>query len=118
MAARGPDPPASGENLGCGERSSGPGWGSRGGFVPGVAGGAEDGGEAALDVNRGGGPGGDADAHGGAPLPGGAAAPAGAVGLDAGDHPAGGGVVAEGDEDLVEDDVVEHGVARRAQTRG
>ena len=39
-----------------------------------------------LDVIVGGSPGGDADAHGGLPLPDGATAPAGAVGLDAGDH--------------------------------
>ena len=73
---------------------------------------AEDGGDAEVDVGFGRRPRGDADAHRGAALPHGDAGPAGAFGLDGGDHPGGAGGVAEGQEDLVENDVVENLEAR------
>ena len=63
-------------------------------------------GDAAIHVGIGGGPAGNADAHGGPALPDGNAAPASAVFLKLFDHAFGFLGVAEGDEDLVEDDVV------------
>ena len=68
---------------------------------------SDHGGDAAVDIGVGGGPAGNADAHGGAALPDGDAAPAGAVVLKFFDDALGFFGVAEGDEDLVEDDIVQ-----------
>ena len=68
-----------------------------------------------LDVGVGGGPTGDADAHGGVAVPLGGAAPAGAFGLDIADDALGFFGSAEGDEDLVQDDFIEDVKAGAAQ---
>ena len=83
-----------------------------------LLGGAEDGGDALVDVGVGGGPIADADAHGGLILPDGAAAPAGSVLLNGGDGAPGLFGSAEGDEDLVEDDFVEDWMAGGAEGVG
>ena len=79
---------------------------------------SEDAGEGGIDVGFGGGPGGDADAHGDVALPFGFATPADAFGLDAAHdgHRLFGG--AEGDEDLVEIHVVQHRVAGGLEAGG
>ncbi len=87
-------------------------------LVRGLLGGAEDGGDALVDVGVGGGPIADADAHGGLILPDGAAAPAGSVFLNGGDGALGLFRGAEGDEDLIEDDFVEDLMAGGAQGVG
>src|SRR6202020_16198 len=74
--------------------------------------------DALVDVGVGGGPVADADAHGGLILPDCAAAPAGSFLLNGGDGAAGLFGSAEGDEDLVEDDVVEDWMAGGAEGVG
>ena len=79
---------------------------------------SEDAGEGGVDVGFGGGPGGDADAHGDVALPFGFAAPADAFGLDAAHYGQGLLGRSESDEDLVEFHVVQHGVAGGAEAVG
>src|SRR5262245_31417763 len=76
-----------------------------------AAGKANHGSETAIHVHVGRAPRGDADAHGGPPLPDGGAAPAGPVVLDGGDHSARALWLAERDKDLVQHDLVEDRVA-------
>ena len=81
------------------------GWASGGIFFAGYA---DDGFETALDVGFCGGPGRDADAHRGVSLPDCSSAPAGAVFLNASDDLARGLRGAEGYENLIDDNVVQH----------
>src|SRR3546814_2575435 len=67
--------------------------------------GVENGACGALDVRIGGRPGADADPHRGPALPAGSPAPAHTGLLDRGDDAIGPGIVAEGDDDLVQHDL-------------
>ena len=72
-----------------------------------AAGDSDDGGDATVDIGVGGGPAGNADAHGGAALPDSHGAPAGAFFLQLFDDAVGSFGVAERNEELVEDSVVQ-----------
>src|SRR5690242_337280 len=84
----------------------------------GSAGDLEDGGEAAVDVFVGGGPTGNADAHGGAAVPLGSTAPAGAFVLDFGDDATRFFGTAETYEDLVEHYLIQDFESGSAETVG
>ena len=71
-----------------------------------------------LHIRRGRCPGRDADAHGRAPPPGGAARPAGAFLLHRRDHPPGSVVVTKRNHHLIQDHIVEDGIASGVQPFG
>ena len=83
-----------------------------------MAGAGRDRGDAAVDVPLGGVPAADADPHRRAAVPDGRPAPAGSLLLDGGDDGAGPRLVTEVHDDLVEHDVVGHGVAGAAHSVG